>query len=217
MPTQFNETEQSILAAALEEFSRHGRQGARMQDIADRAGLNKALLHYYFRSKERIYEEVFTYVFRHYFMRMAAPLRSEGTFAEILRRFIHQYVDLLNENPALPMFMLREIAEGAPVFRRRIGEITATEGTADSGDTPLALPHIILSFFERGVRDGAVTAADPLQTMISVMGACIYFFAAFPIFSAVIPGLEQQREAVTEARKEHIFELVYYGLKPRTE
>ncbi|MBR9974840.1 MAG: TetR/AcrR family transcriptional regulator [Bacteroidetes bacterium] len=217
MSTQFNETEQAILAAALEEFSKHGRQGARMQDIADRAGLNKALLHYYFRSKERLYEEVFTYVFRHYFTRMTTPLRSDGSFAEILRQFIHQYVDLLNENPALPMFMLREVAEGAPVFRRRIGEIAATHLDPESGDTPLGLPNTILAFFERGVREGAVTQADPFQTMISVMGACIYFFAAFPIFAAVMPGLEQQRAALTEARKDHIFELVYYGLKPRTE
>ena len=217
MPTSFNETEHAILAAALEEFSMHGRQGARMQDIADRAGLNKALLHYYFRSKERLYEEVFTYVFRHFFVRIAAPLQADAPFAETLRAFIHQYVDLLAKNPVLPMFMLREVSEGAPVFRQRIAEIVADPEGGDAPQSPLALPRIILSFFERGVREGAVPQADPIQTLISVMGACIYFFAAFPIFSAIVPGLEQQRDAMTEARKEHIFELVYHGLKPRTE
>lgn len=217
MPTSFNETEHAILAAALEEFSKHGRQGARMQDIADRAGLNKALLHYYFRSKERLYEEVFTYVFRHFFVRIAAPLQADAPFDQTLRAFIHQYVDLLANNPALPMFMLREVSEGAPVFRQRIADILAAPGDGDAPQSPLALPRLILAFFERGTREGAVTQVDPMQTMISVMGACIYYFAAFPIFSTIVPGLEQQRETITEARKEHIFELVYYGLKPRKE
>lgn len=207
--TQFNETEQALLSAALEEFSRHGKQGARMQDIADRAGLNKALLHYYFRSKERLYEEVFTFVFKHYFTRTAAAFDNEGDFASNLRSFIHRYIDLLNENPALPMFMLREIAEGAPVFSRRIVDLAA--------DSPFALPRVILGFFERGRSEGVITSADPLQTMISIMGACIYFFVSFPIFSAMMPGLQAQREQLIEERKDHIFELVYYGLKPRTE
>jgi TetR/AcrR family transcriptional regulator len=207
--SQFTENEQMILAAALEEFSRHGKQGARMQDIADRAGLNKALLHYYFRSKDRLYDEVFTYVFQRYFLRLAASVRTEGEFSDVLRGFIHRYIDLLSENPALPMFLLREVAEGAPVFRRRIVEL--------SSSSPLGLPATFLSLFERGRREGAITDADPLQSMISIMGACVYFFAAFPIFSALLPELEQRNGEMIEQRKEHVFELVYYGLKPRTE
>lgn len=207
--TQFNETEQALLSAALEEFSRHGKQGARMQDIADRAGLNKALLHYYFRSKERLYEEVFTFVFQHYFKQIAASIENEGDFVSNLRTFIHRYIELLNANPALPMFLMREIAEGAPVFSRRIAEM--------AGNSPFAFPMMFLRFFERGRNEGAIIPADPLQSMISIMGACIYFFVGFPVFSAMMPELQARKEQLIEERKDHIFDLVYYGLKPRTE
>ncbi|MFA6235228.1 MAG: TetR/AcrR family transcriptional regulator [Bacteroidota bacterium] len=205
----FSEPELQILASALEEFSRHGRQGARMQSIADRAGVNKALIHYYFRSKDRLYEEVFSYVFQRYFHQLADTLRTEGDYPTVLRAFIHRYLDLLNENPALPMFMLREVAEGAPVFSRRIAEIVQL--------SPSGMPRLFLDFFSNGCRSGMTRELDPLQTLLSVMGACIYFFAGFPIFSALMPELKERREQLLEERKDHIFELVYYGLKPRTE
>ncbi|NNE47360.1 MAG: helix-turn-helix transcriptional regulator, partial [Rhodothermales bacterium] len=57
-PADALDTEQQILEAALNVFSRKGRDGARMQEIADLAGINKALLHYYFRSKNGLYERV---------------------------------------------------------------------------------------------------------------------------------------------------------------
>lgn len=216
-PTKFNETELAILASALQEFSRHGRQGARMQDIADGAGLNKALIHYYFRSKDRLYQEVFTFVFQSYFMQIAEAIRTEDGFEAALRRFIHRYIDLLEENPALPMFMLREVAEGAPVLRQFIAGGGLTVPAAADASDPSRLPSILLGFFEQGVREGAIVESDPLQTLITIMGACIYFFAGFPIFAALIPGLENRRKEIVEERKEQVFELVYYGLKPRSE
>ena len=62
-PGRDRDTEERILAAAHAVFLRHGAHGARMQDIADEAGVNKALLHYYFRSKDRLAEEVFRRTF----------------------------------------------------------------------------------------------------------------------------------------------------------
>ncbi len=205
----FSDTEHQILEAALLEFSTHGRQGARMQCIADRAGLNKALIHYYFRNKERLYEEVFRYVFQRYFRRLGETLRRDGDFPTVLRAFINRYLDLLNENPALPMFLLREVSEGAPVFSRRISEIVEI--------SPDGMPYLLLQLFAKASSSGEIRHTDPFQALISIMGTCIYFFAGFPIFAALMPELQDRREELVEQRKEHIFELVYYGLKPRTE
>ena len=62
-----SETEKRILQAATEVFLQKGMGGARMQEIADKAGINKAMLHYYFRSKDRLYEQVFTGQLEHFF------------------------------------------------------------------------------------------------------------------------------------------------------
>lgn len=187
----------------------HGKQGARMQSIADRARLNKALIHYYFRSKDRLYEEVFTYVFQRYFHQLADTLQVDGDFPTVLRAFIHRYLDLMNENPALPIFMMREFAEGAPVFSLRIKEIVHSN--------PRGMPGMLLDFFAKGSRSGESRPMDPFQTLLSIMGACIYFFVGFPFFSSLVPDLKDRRDQLLEERKDHIFELVYYGLQPRTE
>lgn len=207
--TGYSDSEHAVIMAALDEFSRHGRQGARMQEIANRAGVNKALLHYYFRSKDRLYEEVFRYVYTRYLQGMVETAAQQGEFTTILREFIHRYIDLLDRTPALPMFMLREIAEGAPVFKRLIVEL-------GGGMRMGPLTHLV-EFFNRGRREGATADFDPFQTLISVMGACIYFFAGYPIFSELHPKLPKHRKQLVEERKNHVFELVYYGLKPRVE
>ena len=73
-----NETENSIFEAALDVFSRKGKDGARMQEIADAAGINKAMLHYYFRSKDLLYESVFGHVARHFFSALEAVMTAKS-------------------------------------------------------------------------------------------------------------------------------------------
>ena len=82
-------TEQRIFNAALEVFSRKGKDGARMQEIADCAGINRALLHYYFRSKSKLYEAVFAHGFEQFIGGLSQSLRSERSFERSLRTFVH--------------------------------------------------------------------------------------------------------------------------------
>lgn len=206
---RYSETEEKIFAAALEEFSRCGRQGARLQNIADRAGINKALIHYYFRSKDRLYEEVFAYVIRRYFFRMSEAIQQGDTFAVTLRNFIGNYIDLLEDNPALPFFLLRDIADGATVFSDKVREIFLPY----AGNAPKAF----MASFNAGVQSGEIRPLDPRQTLITVLGSCIYFFAGFPILSVLMPDMKQKRGQFLEDRKQHVFDIIYYGLKPRPE
>ena len=74
------ETETRIFDAALTVFASKGRDGARMQEIADHAGINRALLHYYFRTKQQLYQAVFAHLFQQYVNSFRESLRLEGTF-----------------------------------------------------------------------------------------------------------------------------------------
>jgi TetR/AcrR family transcriptional regulator len=65
-PNSYSETERKILQAAREVFQRKGLYGARMQEIADAAGINKALLHYYFRNKDKLFDAIFSDVFQNF-------------------------------------------------------------------------------------------------------------------------------------------------------
>lgn len=115
------ETESLILAAARTEFIAHGLRGARMQQIADRAGLNKALLHYYFRSKEKLYEAALSSMM----LEVVASLRSamqgaEGAAtqngAQILEMMVRAYTRVLRDNPDFPRMLARELADGGQGF-----------------------------------------------------------------------------------------------------
>lgn len=205
----YSETEEKIFLAALEEFSRNGRQGARLQEIADRAGINKALIHYYFRNKDRLYDEVFAFVIRRYFLKLGEIIRPGETFESTLRHFVDRFLDLLDENPALPFFILRDLAEGAPVLSEKIREILLPH----AGNAP----QRFIETFEHAAKDGEIRSLDPVQTLITVMGACIYFFAGYPVLSVVIPHLKRERRRFLRERKEHVFDIIYYGLKPRPE
>lgn len=102
-------TEDRILDAAKEVFLSKGFDGARMQEIADTAGINKALLHYYFRSKEKLFEAVFEEVLQHLgpvileFVNEPIPLEVK------VWRFVDNYIEIIKKNPKMPLFILNEL------------------------------------------------------------------------------------------------------------
>lgn len=105
-----SETEQKILAAAKAVFVRNGLDGSRMQQIADEAGINKALLHYYFRSKDHLFMMVFSSELQKFFPRLLPILASHDVpIKEKVALIVESYNNLFNENPYLPVFILSEI------------------------------------------------------------------------------------------------------------
>lgn len=206
--SQYSETEEKIFVAALEEFSRKGRSGARMQDIADRAGINKALIHYYFRSKDKLYEEVFTFVIRRYFFSISKVLSKKESFADTLRSFIDIYIDLLEDQPALPFLLLRDIGEGTEVFRQKIKSVML----------PFTrnVPRVFTEKYKAAVARGEIRDEDPAQVIITMIGASVYFYIGYPILQEMFPQV-QKRKAFIKKRKEHLFNTLYYGLLVRPE
>ena len=204
---EHTDTEQKIFAAALEVFSEQGRGAARMQDIAERAGINKALVHYYFRSKDRLYEEVFEYLITNYFAMIGRTIVDSDTFEETLRKFIDTFLDILSEHPHFPRFMLRELSDGFPAFADKFRKLF------DAGE--FATPGAFITQFKRAVKKKEIVALDPLQTLLSLLGACVYFFAAYPVITVLEPSIDTHRARFIAQRKKEIFSLFYYGLQTR--
>jgi len=102
-------TEQMILLAAKKVFVRKGYTGSTMQEIANEAGINKSLLHYYFRSKEKLFNAVFHEAFKNFIPRVGEIMTSEPPFFDKIEAFVGIYINLLMENTYLPGFILQEI------------------------------------------------------------------------------------------------------------
>ena len=204
----YTEAEERIFEAALHVFARKGKDGARMQEIADFAGINKAMLHYYFRSKDKLYEAVFAFVFRRFMDTLGAPIRDAATFEQTLRTFIDGYIDTVKDNLDVVRLMVNENLSGGPVMGTRLKE--AMHGME------LAPPRLFVEKLTAAIANGEVRPVDPKQTLLSVISCCLFFFITLPTVRIMNPEA-QDLDAFIEHRKAHIFDLIYTGLKPRPD
>lgn len=205
-------TEEKIIKAATEIFVQKGRHGAKMQEIADKAGINKAMLHYYFRSKEKLYAHIFEKVFVKNFGELHGLFSPEIPFFEALKNFTDQYIDKIDKNPNIPLFIIRELGEGAETA------INILQNALRRGE--FQLPEAFKESFIKAAANNEIRSVDPLQFIVSVIGMCVYFFIAEPIFSNVFLHVYKMendsafdREAFIKERKEAIFDLIYNGIK----
>src|ERR1700761_5241380 len=106
MVDNLNTTENQIFEAALKVFQKKGLAGARMQEIADEAGINKSMLHYYFRSKEQLFAEVFMRSFKRFVGGNYPILNAQNTWEEKIPLIIDNYATVLANNPHLAMFVI---------------------------------------------------------------------------------------------------------------
>jgi TetR/AcrR family transcriptional regulator len=210
IPARDHDTEDRILAAAHAVFLRHGTHGARMQDIADEAGVNKALLHYYFRSKDRLAEEVFRRTFAGVVPRVVQTLGSELPLAEKVRRVVSLYVDTLGRNPFLPGYLLCEMNQHPERLRQTVSALA-----------PMPIDqvgrHVVATLraqIDAGVRAGELRPADPEHFVVNLFALCIFPFAARPMLGLVL-GLDDERFAAFLAHREReVTEFFLHALRP---
>jgi TetR/AcrR family transcriptional regulator len=202
---ELTDTEQKIVDAAATEFLKKGIAGARTQTIADLAGINKALLHYYFRSKEKLFEIVVERVIRRVLHQILGNISSEADFETWLKQFIHNYLTAISGNPMVTRFMLWEIEAGggriAMIFKEAFGIQTFEENP-------------LYKVVNQAVLDGKIRPVDPIQFIISMLAVCIFPFVARPILEKIVPGLDIRSEEFLKQREEAVFDLIWNGVKP---
>ena len=142
-------TEEKILKAAEEVFMRDGYDGSRMQDIADVAGINKALLHYYFRSKDKLFEKVFDAKIQGFFPKVDVVFNQDILFIDKIYFFIEGYMELLRKNPYLPLFVLNTVnSKDKSEFIKKL---------------PIELSRKVAESYQIDLRKGTVRALNPAQ------------------------------------------------------
>ena len=122
-------TEDKILEAAKEVFMKYGLYGARMQDIADTAGINKALLHYYFRSKEKLFDKIFEGALVKYFQQMDVLSDSSLPIKQRVFKYIDNIIDFYAEYPQMSMFIIKEISINPEIFKEKVSVAKNKKGT----------------------------------------------------------------------------------------
>jgi AcrR family transcriptional regulator len=190
-------TEEKIHEAARRIFILKGMEGARMQEIADEAGINKALLHYYFRSKENLFKAVFKDIFSKFFLKVRDKLFSDISAKEKLIVFIDNYIDMIQANPYVPQFIINEINRDPMVLKTLMFE---------SGIEP----QKILEMFLNQVQSSNLSKLDPRHIVVSLLGMLIFPFAARPLLQMVY--FNDDQEAYTRflsERKEIVKNMIF--------
>jgi TetR/AcrR family transcriptional regulator len=200
-------TEQKILHAAMNIFVKKGRYGAKMQEIADAAGINKAMLHYYFRSKDKLYSRVFENLFAGIFGSLHGIFEAEGTFPDKLTRFIEQYTSLISQNQQIPLFIMRELSEGAAEITPVIHKIFS--------ENKFNLPFAFIQAIQSAIQKGEIRKVNPRQLFITIVGSVAFFFISEPLLSVFFKrDTSYQREAFIEERKKAVADIIFNGIKP---
>lgn len=166
-------TEEKILEAAKTVFVKKGMDGTRMQEIADTAGINKALLHYYFRSKQKLYEAVVKQVFGKIFPHIESLVTTNLPIEKKLSTFIDSYIEILLNNPFLPVFVLKEINRDPEL----LANVMKKQGIR---------PALVLHVFEKEMEAGTIRKMDPRELMVNILGLCIFPFASRPLMNIML-------------------------------
>ncbi len=176
-----SDTHDKLLSAATEVFVEKGFSGARVDEIARRAGANKAMIYYHFGPKRALYQAVLLGLFA----RVLEEVERLGAVAdplERLRGFYARLVELFTEQPALPRLMAREIVGG--------GRSMETE----TAKTIAAIVRFVAAAVRAGVDQGRFRPVDPLLVHVTMIGVTMLFFAGEGFrsrhLSQVLPDLE---------------------------
>jgi AcrR family transcriptional regulator len=190
-------TEAKILEAARKVFLQKGYYGARMQDIADEAGINKALLHYYFRSKDKLFELIFQEAFATIFPVISQAFTTEGPFLPKLEILIERYLELIIRNPFLPMFVLNEMHNNTAGFLEKYfspEKVTAVRN--------------ILKRIEAAVAQGEIKPVQPRHLLINILSLCVFPFIGRPLLQHVLGTDDREFGALLQERKAEVLRVI---------
>lgn len=185
--TQDQDTRDRILDAAKRVFLRQGTAGARTQEIADEAGVNKALLHYYFGSKESLAEAVFRREAGRLLPPVIEVLASDAPLEEKVQTVVALYVERLTAAPQLPAYVLSEMHFHPERLRQFIGGVIGADPAAIAPRVFGALGRQI----DAAVAAGRMRPVAPDQFMVNLLSLCIFPFAARPLLTMLLGGPEQ--------------------------
>lgn len=195
-------TEVKIIAAAKKIFMQHGMTGARMQQIADEAGINKALLHYYFRSKDRLFFIVFKEALKELIPNLLRAFESEGDVFDRIKRFIYAYLELLDINPYIPGFVLHEL-------NHRPGELTAMLYEINPDITT------VIEDVQREIDNGTIRAESATHLFINIISLCVFPIVAKPMVTGfLLKEKDIAYEQFIEQRKSAVVNFVINSIKP---
>lgn len=194
-------TQEIIFDAAKRVFIEKGFDGARMQQIADEAGINKALLHYYYRSKDKLFDAIFAEAFMKFLPNISQIMMSDECFEKKIRLFISHYTDMLMDNPHLPLFIMHEIQRKPDM----IVKILRSAGVN---------PSVVAVQLKNEAKEGKIRDIPLPHLMANIIGMCVLPFIGRPILEGLMfNGNKQAFDHFLKERKILVADFIINALQ----
>lgn len=198
-------TEERILDAAMKVFTRKGFAATRTEEIAKEAGINRTLLHYYYRDKQTIFNLIFETRFKEFFKGLFVIFEADNiSLFQKIERMVDHEITTLSKHPHMARFVITEIAHEPNLL-------------VEHG-TKLGLnPRVMIAAFEKlvvkEVSEGIIKPIEGRQLLINIMSLCIYPFVASPIIQTMMSLNESEFNQLTEQRKKQVSEFIINAIK----
>ena len=200
------DTEKKILDAAESVFYKKGMDGARMQEIADEAGINKSLLHYYYRSKDKLFEMIFKKAISSFVPKMSAIWESDVSLFEKIELFVAKYTEIFRKKPFIPSFVLHEL-------NRHPARLVNTMREA-IGDNRYKFFDAFQSQIDIEVKKGNIKPVKIEHLVVNLIGLCIFPYVAKPIMKGLFfEDNNKLYNQFLDERKKHVAEFIIDALK----
>jgi AcrR family transcriptional regulator len=202
MANKTQNTEEKILEAAKTVFHRKGFEGARMQEIADEAGINKALLHYYFRTKENLFDAVFKAAFGEIFAKLFMTVDADVPLDKKLKNLISEYIGFLQKNSYIPGFILAEMNQNP-------------EKIIDVFKSAPVSPSMLFERMKDFINDGELEKTDVRELFINILALCIFPVVARPMLQNIFDFSDEQYDQFIEKRKKTLPHLIMNTIRKK--
>lgn len=199
--TKSENTEIEILNAAKEIFQQKGMDGARMQEIADKAKINKALLHYYYRSKQLLFEAVFKSAFSLLAPQLNTVLNDESDLFEKITKFTDRYISFVIKHPYLPNFVIQELNKN-PEF---IQKLRAKDNFPSIDKFKLQVAN--------AVKEGIIKPIEAEQLFINIIALNVFPFIGEPLLMALTNTDKKSYAKIVQDRKTNVASFIINAIK----
>lgn len=197
-------TEQAIMEAAEREFLEKGFDRVKTTDIAKRAGVTHAMLHYYFRTKENLFDQVYRTKLNVMAESFTPLLAEDLPFFEKIRQGVEAHFDFIAANPGLPHFIVNEIIGNEQ--RRELCRTTMS---------PMITRVIgsLKTILDEEIAKGTIRPITPLDLILNIVSLNVFIFIAHPVISLQIGDNVEEYKRFLEHRKKENVRLVLKGLE----
>ena len=206
MKQSSNRTEQEILEVAEKLFMEKGFARTSTIEIAKEAGCNQALVHYYFRSKENLFQKIFNQKVILTFSKFVEPLSEDKDFLTKVRDIVDAYFDFLSANEKLSYFLVSSAISNEALQKSLVGLFNSDP----------SIFHIFVSFdrsVQQEVAKGTIRKIDTFNLMMDIVCLCLSTFIALPLFKGVETEDPIPADTYLELRRKEIAEVIVSGIK----